>query len=163
MVYYFARAELIHTYYLLPTTYYPHPLSSQGRFDRLQHLLHYIVRADPIQNSLDSIQRAAPLHTPLILRRSDDDAVGVDLPRCQSNQRRRYVVNVVERSKHAAMSACRRRRGQCINSLCQDAEVPCSQRRDATCDGTMQPHEDDDVVQVCTHFGADLDLAHASR
>jgi hypothetical protein len=27
----------------------------------------------------------------------------------------------------------------------------------------MQPHEDNDIVEVCTHFGADLDIGHAFR
>jgi hypothetical protein len=80
-------------------------IPSEWRFYRLQHLLHHIIRADPVQNSLHSIQGAAPLHTPFILWRSNDDAMGVDLAGGQRNQRRRYVVNIMEGSKYTAMLA----------------------------------------------------------
>jgi hypothetical protein len=78
--------------------------SSERRLYRLQHFLHYIIRAHPVQHSLDGIQRAAPLHAPLVLWRGNDDTMGVDLPGGQGNQRRRYVVNIMEGSKHTTAS-----------------------------------------------------------
>jgi hypothetical protein len=97
----FSRPLHVHT--LLPAHLDIH--SSERRLYRLQHLLHHIIRAHPVQYSLHGIQRAAPLHAPLVLWRRNDDTMGVDLPRGQSNQRRRYVVNVMEGSKHTTTSA----------------------------------------------------------
>lgn len=44
------------------------------------------------------------------------------------------------------------------HSLCQRVEVSCGQRRDTSCDCSMQPHENDDIIQIGSYFRTDSDL-----
>jgi hypothetical protein len=45
--------------------------------------------------------------------------------------------------------------------LCQCVEVPSCHCRYAASHGSMQSHEHNDVVQICSYFGANLDIGHA--
>jgi hypothetical protein len=59
----------------------------QRHIDRLQHFLNDILCCDAFEDCFDGFERAAPLHASLILRRSNDDAMWIDLARCKRNQR----------------------------------------------------------------------------
>jgi hypothetical protein len=45
--------------------------------------------------------------------------------------------------------------------LCQCVEVPRRHCRNAASHSSMQSHEHNDVVQICSYFGANLDIGHA--
>lgn len=101
--------------------YYSH-VHLQRSFHRLQNFFNNILHRNAIQNSLDSLQRASPLHTSLVAWRRDDDSMRVDFPRCKGHQRRRDIRQAVKWSK--GTTAISKKRGLAYSGNAVRLTVP---------------------------------------
>jgi hypothetical protein len=133
---------------------------SQRFIDGLQHLFNDIFDADTLKNGFDCVQRAAPLHATLVFGRGDDNTMRIYFASCKGNKRRRDVIKAMKRSEytfHVSMNG----NGLMIDLLHQYVKVSGCHGGNASCDGSVHPHEDEDIVQICSDFRADSDLSHS--
>lgn len=86
----------------------------------------------------------------------------VDFPSSKSDKRRRNVIEAMEWSQGTVELAYLFSIEQ-SSLLCQCVEMSRGHCRYSTRDSSMQPHEDDDVVEIGSHFGANVDLCRKHR
>jgi hypothetical protein len=69
----------------------------------MKYVFNDILNRDPIQKLGNGLDGASPLCTPFILRCRNNDSMRVDLAYCKGYQRRRNIVDAVERCQSTVM------------------------------------------------------------